>query len=85
MPPPSVTAGCGHERLDLGLGQGPVEDVEVIHEAGEHRVAANCERPIQLLVVLPRLDGLTVTFGLVATATPSTQRVPVVPDLVTAT
>src|SRR5258706_14400538 len=47
--------------------------------------SAYCERPIQLLVVAPRLDGLSVMLALVATATPLTYSVPVVPDSVTAT
>src|ERR1044071_3144101 len=45
----------------------------------------NCERPIQLLVVFPRLLGPSVRLGLVATGTPLTHSVPVVPDFVTAT
>ena len=44
-----------------------------------------CERPIQLLVVLPMLDGLSVTLALVATWLPSTHTVTVVPERVTAT
>src|SRR5262245_14104923 len=46
--------------------------------------SAYCDRPIQLLVVLPRLDGCKVMPVLVATAVPLTYNVPVVPDNVTA-
>src|SRR6186713_125567 len=44
-----------------------------------------CERPSQLLVVLPRLEGLSVMAVFWPTCTPSTYNVPVLPDLVTAT
>src|SRR5258708_8365770 len=44
----------------------------------------NCDLPIQLLVVLPRLDGVSVMLALVATGLPLTYSVPVVPDRVTA-
>src|SRR5678816_372997 len=44
-----------------------------------------CERPSQLLFVFPMLLGLSVMLVLVATGTPLTHSVPVVPDLVTAT
>src|SRR6266540_2655278 len=47
--------------------------------------AANCERPIQFWLVLPRFDGCRVMFGLVATGVPLRYSVPVVPDSVTAT
>src|SRR5687767_5310792 len=44
-----------------------------------------CERPIQLLPVLPRLEGLRVVPVFCPTCTPSTYRVAVLPDRVTAT
>src|SRR5215475_8482450 len=44
-----------------------------------------CERPIQFWLVLPRLDGCRVMFGLVATGLPFRYSVPVVPESVTAT
>src|SRR5438874_2155327 len=43
------------------------------------------ERPIQLCVVLPRLDGRRVIAPLRPTSTPSTYRMPTPPDSVTAT
>src|SRR5215470_8262996 len=46
--------------------------------------SAYCDRPIQLLAVLPRLDGCRVIAVLVATAVPLTYNVPVLPDSVTA-
>src|SRR5262245_44776061 len=46
--------------------------------------SAYCDRPIQLLAVLPRLDGCSVMAVLVATAVPLTYSVPVLPDRVTA-
>src|SRR5918999_7041 len=47
--------------------------------------SAYCDRPIQFWSVLPRLDGRSVTFGLVPTAVPLTYSVAVFPDSVTAT
>src|SRR6185503_20896592 len=47
--------------------------------------ALYCERPIQLLVVLPRLEGLRVIAVFWPTCAPLTYSVPVLPDLVTAT
>src|ERR671914_2505168 len=47
--------------------------------------SANCERPIQFCVVLPRFDGRSVTLGLVPTGVPLTYSVAVLPDSVTAT
>src|SRR5918999_1639613 len=47
--------------------------------------SAYCDRPIQFWLVLPRLAGRSVTFGLVPTAVPLTYSVAVFPDSVTAT
>src|SRR3954451_20712725 len=46
--------------------------------------SSNWDRPIQFWLVAPRLDGCSVMAVFVATATPLTYSVPVVPDNVTA-
>src|SRR5512138_346311 len=44
-----------------------------------------CDRPIQLLVVFPRLEGRSVMAVFCPTCAPFTYSVPVLPDSVTAT
>src|SRR6266508_328535 len=47
--------------------------------------ALYCDRPIQLFVVLPRLEGLRVILVFWPTCAPFTYSVPTLPDFVTAT
>src|SRR4051794_1035891 len=53
--------------------------------ASRYGSALNWDLPIQFWLVAPRSDGWRVMLGLVATGTPLSHMVPVVPDSVIAT